>query len=211
MHASLVHCFLHPQVTAQDLDQALPKVRSLAIGGVCVPPFWVKKVSRDLHQSATTLLCAVGYPHGYQMTETKIQEIELAMELGAQALMLTLNLSAYRSTMNWPKIEMAKCASLSHTSKKALHLFLPQQLRAPEWQELAKMGRDAGADGLVFEVSPDRMADLDNLREWTPDSMELSVMAPGLQPPHCQQILSKHIDRIWSPNVLDILQTYPAS
>ena len=211
MHASLVHCLLSPNITSQHLDQVLPLARSLAVGGVCVPPFWIKKASRELSGSPVPVLSVVGYPFGYQMTETKIQEIALAMQLGAHELLVALNRSAFQSGMHWIKIELAKCAHIVHASERLLHLLVPKDLGQQEIIQVASTARDAGVDGIVVETAPEHQLDWRSLRGQIPDTLELSIMGNNLDTQQLKEFFALEINRIMGDNVLEMLKTKPTS
>ena len=75
---------LHPGVTISEQYTALDDVTQLGLAGLTVAPFWVKKIRRELGNDHPAVLSAVvGYPYGYQRTETKQLETELALKDGA--------------------------------------------------------------------------------------------------------------------------------
>lgn len=134
-------------MTDREVDQLLSEAKSHQFVGVCIPPFWMKKASRELEDSGIQLVTVIGFPLGYQRTESKLLEMEMAIADGADELDLVMNVSAFKSGMNWPKIEMAKAAKLAHQHEKILKVIVETALLTRE--ELAvvsKMVSDAGAD-----------------------------------------------------------------
>ncbi|WP_422362010.1 deoxyribose-phosphate aldolase [Reichenbachiella sp.] len=141
------HTNLNTDLIDRDIDRLVAEAKSHQFQGVCIPPFWVKKASRELKDTEIQLVTVIGFPLGYQRTESKIKEIELAIEDGADELDLVMNVSAFKSGMNWPKIEMAKAAKLAHENNKLLKLIVETALLSTE--ELAKVCKivsDAGVD-----------------------------------------------------------------
>jgi deoxyribose-phosphate aldolase len=57
---SLEYHLLHPQVTDNQIDQAACMAVALGLGGLCVPPYWVKKASRQTKGSITRLSTVIG-------------------------------------------------------------------------------------------------------------------------------------------------------
>ena len=82
-----------------------------------MPPFWVKRAHREIGSASVKLVTVAGFPFGYNMTETKIEEIKLAIADGAHEIDLVLNISALKSNMEWAKIELAKCGKVIHEKK----------------------------------------------------------------------------------------------
>ena len=138
---------LNPTVTGQDIDLLINEAKELKVFGVCVPPFWVKRASRELEGSDLSLITVIGFPLGYQMTETKIEEAKLALRDGANELDLVMNVSAFKDGMPWPKIEFAKMSKLAHDHEAPLKVIIEVgYLSDEEIIKAAKLCADAGVD-----------------------------------------------------------------
>ena len=109
IHRYIEHTNLKPTITHHDIEQLINDAKKHQLFGICVPPFWVKKAKRDLGASDVQLVTVIGFPLGYHMTEAKLTEAQKAIDDGADELDLVMNISALKSQMNWPKIEIAKC------------------------------------------------------------------------------------------------------
>jgi deoxyribose-phosphate aldolase len=142
---------LHPNVTITEQYNALDEVNQLGLAGLVVAPFWVKKHRRELGDNhPATLTAAVGYPFGYQRTEVKQQELELALMDGATAVEVVLNTSAlFSPTSVWLKIELAKLVAVAHAKEVPLTVVLESSLLdESQLLKMIKTAADAGADGL---------------------------------------------------------------
>ncbi|MEZ0485728.1 deoxyribose-phosphate aldolase [Fibrella aquatica] len=142
---------LHPNVTITEQDNALDEVNQLGLAGLVMAPFWVKKYRRELGDShPATLTAVVGYPFGYQRTEVKQLELELALADGANAVEVVLNTSALFSPASvWLKIELVKLVSMAHARETPLTVVLESTLLSEDQQlKMIKTAMDAGADGL---------------------------------------------------------------
>lgn len=139
-----------PTVSVAGLDAAQTYLLEQGGGNLCVPPFWVKRYRRELGQaSAVQLLTCVGYPYGYQRTETKIAEIEQALLDGADECEVMFNASAlYSPSASWLKIEFAKIAQLLHGANRVFTVVVePSWLSDTELlRKVGKYASDAGAD-----------------------------------------------------------------
>lgn len=110
------HTALYPTIMSADVEELIKEALEYDFVGVCVPPFWVKKAARELKHSEIALVTVIGFPLGYQMTQTKEAEIKQALSDGATELDIVMNVSAFKSGMPWVKIELAKCAHLIHSA-----------------------------------------------------------------------------------------------
>ncbi len=141
------HTNLKPTVTSNEIEQLVVDAQNNKLFGICVPPFWVKKAKRDIGQSGIQLVTVIGFPLGYQMSHTKEAEMYQAIKDGADELDMVINISALKSEMIWPKIEIAKLGKIAHENGKILKVIIETAyLNEKEIVELCKISADAGAD-----------------------------------------------------------------
>jgi len=146
--STLERTVLHPTLRIEVLEKAIQEAIQFKLAGLCVPPFWVKRAKRDLGLHPVTLSTVVGFPFGYQRTETKLTEIETALQNGATDLQVSMNTSALFSlSSSWIKIELAKCAAVLHARQATLTVIIEGSLLEEEQiQTCCKVSADAGAD-----------------------------------------------------------------
>lgn len=143
------HTNLKPTITGSQVDKLVKEAAEYNFLGICVPPFWVKRASREIAGRDTLLVTVIGFPLGYQMTESKMKEMEMAIEGGADELDVVMNVSAYKEGMPWTKIELSKCSKMAHEAGKAMKVIIETALLTE--QEIitaCKMASDAGSDFL---------------------------------------------------------------
>lgn len=141
------HTNLSPTLTIQDIDKLVAEAKQHHFLGVCVPPFWVKRAKREIGDSKILLITVAGFPLGYSMTETKLEEIKSAIDNGADEVDVVWNISSFKSGNPWTKIEIAKCSKLVHGYQKALKVIIETAyLSEDEIVEACKICVDAGAD-----------------------------------------------------------------
>lgn len=171
---------LASDMTEVELNGFIQESIDLGVLGVCVPPFWVKKVSRDLSTSSLQVVTVVGFPTGYQLTETKLREADLALEGGADELDVVMNVSAFKSQMNWAKIELAQMARLVHSAQKIFKVIIEcPVLNQAEMAAAVKVVVDSGADFLKTSTGTLEPSVQSNtvtfLKGLIPDSVGLKV------------------------------------
>jgi deoxyribose-phosphate aldolase len=132
---------------AHDIDQLVHEAKELEVLGVCVPPYWVKRAAREISQSDLQLVTVIGYPLGYQMTDVKIKETEVALSDGANEIDIVMNCSAFVEEMNWVKIELVRLAQVIHQSDAIMKVILETDLWSDaQLIDALKICADAGVD-----------------------------------------------------------------
>lgn len=141
------HTNLSPVLTIGQVDQLVEEARTHHFLGVCVPPFWVKRAQREIDTAAILLVTVAGFPLGYQMTESKLDEIRRAIDNGADEIDVVWNISSFKTGIPWTKIDLAKCSKLAHDNQKLLKVILETAyLSEDEIVQACKLCADAGAD-----------------------------------------------------------------
>jgi deoxyribose-phosphate aldolase len=141
------HTNLSPTLTIKDIDQLVAEANQFHFLGICVPPFWVKRAKREIGTNKILLVTVAGFPFGYSMTETKLDEIKRAIDNGADELDVVWNISSFKTGIPWTKIEIAKCSKLVHDHQKILKVIIETAyLSDPEIVNACKLCADAGAD-----------------------------------------------------------------
>ena len=141
------HTNLSATVTIKDIDQLVDEAKQFLFFGICVPPFWVKRAKREIGTEPITLVTVAGFPLGYNMTETKLDEIKRAIDNGADEVDVVLNISSFKTGIPWTKIDIAKCAKLAHDHHTILKVIIETAyLSNTEIESACKICADAGVD-----------------------------------------------------------------
>ncbi len=147
LHRFIEHTALSPTLIAKDIDRLIEEAKEHSFVGVCVPPFWVKRASREIGGTDIQLVTVIGFPLGYQMTETKMAEAKQAIDDGANELDVVMNISAFKEGMPWVKIELAKLALLIHEHHSMMKVIIETAyLSEEEIEKACKLAVEAGTD-----------------------------------------------------------------
>jgi deoxyribose-phosphate aldolase len=141
------HTNLSPTLTIGAIDKLVEEAKQYNFFGVCVPPFWVKRAQREIGTSKIALVSVAGFPLGYNMTETKLDEIQRAFDNGADEIDVVWNVTSFKTGIPWTKIEIAKCSKLVHDHQKLLKVIIETAyLSDAEIEQACKLCADAGVD-----------------------------------------------------------------
>jgi deoxyribose-phosphate aldolase len=202
LFAYIERTLLHPGVTINEQYEALDDLNQLGLAGLTVAPFWVKKIRRELGDAHPASVAAViGYPFGYQRTEVKQLELELAFADGATEVEVVLNTSALFSPSSvWLKIELAKLVSAAHRLERPLTVILESGLLDVEQlSRMVKTATDAGADFLKDRTgamgSYQHEAAL-TFRAMVPRSVGIKIGADGATVAQLAELVSAGVERL---------------
>lgn len=204
---------LHPDVRINEQYAALDDLTQLGLAGLTVAPFWVKKWRREMGDThPASLSTVIGYPFGYQRTEAKQLELELALKDGASEIEVVLNTSAlFSPTSVWLKIELVKLVALAHAAEKPLTVILESSLLTEdELVKMIKTAADAGADFLknASGALPANFSLEQCLafRDLVPTSLGVKIVADGASELEMEQLVQAKVDRLTLGQDLSIFE-----
>jgi deoxyribose-phosphate aldolase len=192
---------LSPTLTIRDIDRAVEEANEYSMPALCVPPFWVKRAKRELGSSPISLVTVAGFPLGYNMTETKLDEIKRGFDNGADEADVVMNVTSFKTGIPWTKIEIAKCAKLAHDYQKLLTVTIETAvLNDKEIIAACKLCCDAGADfiktatGFVTGMTTVEVVGL--VRSSIPVSVGIKVPAEMISPGQADAMIEAGVSRI---------------
>jgi deoxyribose-phosphate aldolase len=138
---------LQPQMNLRDVEALIQIALQTSPVACVVPSFWIKKVVRELQESEVQVSAYIGYPFGFQDTASKAFEAKEAIRQGVDEIDLVWSQTAFRSGMNWPKIEIAQLSKICHEEGKLLKVSIESgELDQDQLKTACLICQDAGAD-----------------------------------------------------------------
>ena len=195
---------LKPTVTEREIDLLLEEAIEAQFIGVCVPPFWVKKAKRELQNQDIQVVTVIGFPFGFETTETKVAEAKTAIQNGADELDVVWSQTAFHSGMSWPKIELAQLAKVCHESERILKVIIETAYLSPaQIREACLICQDAGADFVKTSTGyapyGARVEDISLMREVLPSTVGIKAsQGISLIDTRCK---SRPVIHIWRPQI----------
>ena len=144
---TIEHTRLKPDLTEKQIDDLVREAVEFGFHGVCVPPFWVRRAHREAGNTGVKIITVAGFPFGYSLTETRLDEIGRVIDQGADEVDIVWNLSAFRTGMPWCKIDLARCTQAAHSRQRTIKIILETSLLTEkEIAEGCRICAEAGAD-----------------------------------------------------------------
>ncbi len=206
---------LNPDMVQADVDLLVKQAAEHGFHGICVPPFWVKHARREIGNSGLRLVTVVGFPLGYQLTETKLDEIARVIDHGADEIDMVWNISAFKSGMPWTKIELARCTQAAHASQRLIKIILETSLLTDdEISEGCRMCADAGADFVKtstgFSTQGAQEHHIRGMRELLPSNVGIKASGGIKTADQAIALIKAGADRIGTSSGVEIMKAAKA-
>ena len=142
------HSLLRPELTQEDIRKGCEVARKYNVASVCCAPADVAMVKKLLHGSDVKTTTVIGFPHGYNKTQTKVFEAEQAIRDGAVELDMVLNISRLLSgDHDYVKSDIQAVVEVAHRSGALVKVILENYYLTDEQKKVAcQLCEEAGAD-----------------------------------------------------------------
>jgi deoxyribose-phosphate aldolase len=91
------HTLLKPTANESDYLKLCNEAAEFNFKAVCVPPTWVSICKKELKNSNVLVAAVVGFPLGYNLTSTKVQEIQTLISMNVDEIDFVTNISWVKS------------------------------------------------------------------------------------------------------------------
>lgn len=146
--ALIDHTVLRPDATAGDIQKLCAEARQYEFASVCVNPYWVPLVARELAGSPVKVCSVVGFPLGANTTAAKIAETTQAVSDGAKEIDMVLNVGELRAGNHTTvETDIAGVVKAAHQGGAIVKVILETCLLTDQQKVTAcRLSQIAGAD-----------------------------------------------------------------
>ncbi len=201
---------LNATVLGKEIDSLVDDALNHDLFGVCVPPFWVKRAWREIAGRELNLISVVGFPFGFQMTETKSLETQLCLRDGADEIDLVFHHTSFANNYPWTKIELTKISKMVHDEGKLLKVIIEVSLWSkPELERICKLCVDAGVDFIKtssgVNTPPCTAKEVDFIRRQIPVHVGLKASGGIKSKELAISLINAGADRIGTSSALKLI------
>ncbi len=142
------HSILRPELTEEDLRTGCEIAKKYKVATVCCIPSAVALAKQLLAGSGIKTTTVIGFPHGYNKTETKVFEAEQAIKDGAVELDMVLNISKLLSgDYDYVGKDIRAVVEAAHRHNVMVKVIFENYYLDDEQKRVAcKLCEEAGAD-----------------------------------------------------------------
>lgn len=119
------HTVLKPDTTTADIEQLCAEAIEFGFKAVCVPPCYVTIAKSLLSDRNINIATVIGFPMGYAAIQSKLSEINTAINDGVDELDIVHNITAVKNK-DWQYLEkeVRLCTELIHQSGKVIKVII---------------------------------------------------------------------------------------
>jgi deoxyribose-phosphate aldolase len=163
------HSLLRPELTEEDVRKGCQIAKKYKVATVCCRPSEVTLVKQLLQDSDVKTTTVVGFPHGYNKTETKVFEAEQAIKDGAVEVDMVINIGRLRSgDYDYVKKDIQAVVEVAHSRQVGVVvkvIFENYYLTDEQKKVACRLSEEAGADFVKTSTGfADGGATLEDLR-----------------------------------------------
>jgi deoxyribose-phosphate aldolase len=177
------HSLLKPELTEDEVVKGCEIAKKYDTATVCCTPSALPLVTKLLRGTDVKPTTVIGFPHGYNKTETKVFEAQQAIKDGALEIDMVLNIGKLKDgDLDYVKKDIKAVVDTAHKSKVLVKVILENYYLSNEQKKIAcKICEEAGADWVKtstgFAGGGATLEDLKLMRESV--SKKVQVKAAG--------------------------------
>ena len=202
------HTLLLQPSTWEEIRQICDDAMEYGTASVCIPPSYVKRVSKA-YGDKLNVCTVIGFPLGYNTTETKVYETQKALADGAGEVDMVVNLGDVKNG-DFPRItreiEAVKKAAGNHVVKVIIETCY---LTEDEKKELCKCVTDGGADYIKtstgFGTAGARIEDVRLFKRYIGEGVKIKAAGGVKTREDLEQFLEEGCERIGTSSALKLL------
>jgi len=142
------HSLLRPELTEEDVRKGCETAKRYKVATVCCRPSEVTLVKELLRDSDVKTTTVVGFPHGYNKSETKVFEAEQAIKDGAVEMDMVINIGKLLDgDYDYVKKDIQAVVETAHSHNVMVKVIFENYYLTNEQKKIAcKLSEEAGAD-----------------------------------------------------------------
>ncbi|MHC4463931.1 MAG: deoxyribose-phosphate aldolase [Planctomycetota bacterium] len=135
------HSLLRPELTEEKIIEGCQIAKKYNTATVCCPPSAVALVKKHLAGSDVRPATVVGFPHGYNKTETKVFEAEQAIKDGAVELDMVIDIGKLKSRdFEYVKNDIRAVVEVAHRNDVIVKVILENHYLTSELNQVKAAG-----------------------------------------------------------------------
>ena len=163
IYGHIDHTLLKAFAKWEDIEKLCDEAVKYQTASVCIPQTYIKRV-KEKYGDKLTICTVIGFPLGYNLTESKIVEAEQALNYGASEIDMVVNISDVKNG-DYKKVEDEIRAIKEAVGDKILKViietcYLTEEEKIAMCEAVTKAGADYIKTSTGFGTDGARMEDV---------------------------------------------------
>lgn len=209
IYAHIDHTLLKPFSTWEDIEKLCDEAVEYKTASVCVPQSYIERINKK-YGDKLAICTVIGFPLGYNLTESKIVEAKKAIEYGASEIDMVVNISDVKNG-DYEKVEEEIRAIKEAVGERILKVIVETcYLTKEEKIAMCKAVTNAGADYIKtstgFGTDGARMEDVILFKEHIGENVKIKAAGGVRTKEDLIAFIEAGCDRIGTSSAIKMLK-----
>lgn len=209
IYAHIDHTLLKPFSTWEDIENLCDEAVEYKTASVCIPQSYIERINKK-YGDKLTICTVIGFPLGYNLTESKILEAKKAIEYGASEIDMVVNISDVKNG-DYEKVEEEIRSIKEAVGERILKVIIETcYLTEEEKIAMCKAVTNAGADYIKtstgFGTDGARMEDVILFKEHIGENVKIKAAGGVRTKEDLIAFIEAGCDRIGTSSAIKMLK-----
>ena len=209
IYAHIDHTLLKAFAKWEDIEKLCDETVKYQTASVCIPQTYIKRVN-EKYGDKLTICTVIGFPLGYNLTESKIVEAEQSLANGASEIDMVVNISDVKNR-DYEKVENEIRAIKEAIGDKILKViietcYLTEEEKIAMCEAVTKAGADYIKTSTGFGTDGARMEDVILFKEHIGDNVKIKAAGGVRTKEDLIAFIEAGCDRIGTSSAIKMLK-----
>ena len=209
IYAHIDHTLLKAFAKWEDIEKLCDEAVKYQTASVCIPQTYIKRV-KEKYGDKLTICTVIGFPLGYNLTESKIVEAEQSLANGASEIDMVVNISDVKNG-DYEKVENEIRAIKEAVGDKILKViietcYLTEEEKIAMCEAVTKAGADYIKTSTGFGTDGARMEDVILFKEHIGENVKIKAAGGVKTKEDLVAFIEAGCDRIGTSSAIKMLK-----
>lgn len=209
IYAHIDHTLLKAFAKWEDIEKLCDEAVKYQTASVCIPQTYIKRV-KEKYGDKLTICTVIGFPLGYNLTESKIVETEQSLANGASEIDMVVNISDVKNG-DYEKVENEIRAIKEAVGDKILKViietcYLTEEEKIAMCEAVTKAGADYIKTSTGFGTDGARMEDVILFKEHIGEDVKIKAAGGVRTKEDLIAFIEAGCDRIGTSSAIKMLK-----
>ena len=209
IYAHIDHTLLKAFANWEDIEKLCDEAVKYQTASVCIPQTYIKRV-KEKYGDKLTICTVIGFPLGYNLTESKIVEAEQSLANGASEIDMVVNISDVKNG-DYEKVEKEIRAIKEAIGDKILKViietcYLTEEEKIAMCEAVTKAGADYIKTSTGFGTDGARMEDVILFKDHIGENVKIKAAGGVKTKEDLVAFIEAGCDRIGTSSAIKMLK-----
>ena len=209
IYAHIDHTLLKAFAKWEDIEKLCDEAVKYQTASVCIPQTYIKRV-KEKYGDKLTICTVIGFPLGYNLTESKIVEAEQSLANGASEIDMVVNISDVKNG-DYEKVEKEIRAIKEAVGDKILKViietcYLTEEEKIAMCEAVTKAGADYIKTSTGFGTDGARMEDVILFKDHIGENVKIKAAGGVKTKEDLVAFIEAGCDRIGTSSAIKMLK-----